>query len=400
MDYCNYKYMDSLFLDEYKAMDSLDVYSEDELKVVKVNNAVVLPCRSIDGKKHAGVLDDKGEFVALSAFYALSPVDCWGGGYEPAEEPKHIDEDVVYMGRFWRHWGHFIMDLVSRLWYVQQADDSVKIIYDGTEDMSGVYLEFMRLAGIDESRLIRVDAPTEFSSVIVPECSYKPGISCNIRYKRIFDMVAENALRESDIGDIYKGKRIYFTRRGLNLRIPLEAGEKDIEGLFRDNNYLIISPEKHTLVEQIVMLRQAGEIACVSGTLPHNMMFAGDGAHLTIIRKTNKPNYRQTDVNHIRHLKVVNVDAHISPFAVGAGGPFILDVNRNVESFFKDRGMRFKYSKFLGFWKRKLRMLWYVPLYFLRNKGVKPQVPLFDGKQFLTRDTAKKELRSFYMKRI
>ena len=400
MDCSNYKYMDSLFLDEYKAVDSLDVYSEDELEVVKVNNAVVLPCRNIGGKKRAGVLDDKGEYVGLSAFEALSPVDCWGGGYELAEEPEYIDENVMYMGRFWRHWGHFTMDLVSRLWYALEVDTSIKIVYDGEDDMSGVYLEFMRLAGIDEGRLLRVDKPTRFKSVVVPECSHKPGISCNIRYKKIFDAVAENALRESAFGDTYKGRKIYFTRTGLNLRVPLEAGEKDVENLFRDNDYMIISPEKHSLTEQIVMLRQAEEIACVSGTLPHNMMFANDGARLTIIRKTNKPNYRQTDVNQIRSLKVVNVDAHISPFAVGAGGPFILDVNRNVETFFRDNGMKFKYSRFLGFWKRKGRMLWYAPLYFLRNKGTRPQVPLFDGKEFSTRETAKKELRRFYVKRI
>lgn len=400
MDERNYKYMDSLFLDEYKAMDSLSVYSEDDLRVVKVNNAVVLPCKNIDGKKRAGVLDNKGEYVALSAFEALSPVDCWGGGYKLSDTPNRIDGDVMYMGRFWRHWGHFTMDLVSRLWYALEVDKNIKIVYDGTEDMSGVYLEFMRLAGIDANRLIRVDVPTEFSSIIVPECSHKPGISCNIRYKHIFDVVANRAEEEADCGDIYKNKKIYFTRTGLNLRVPLEAGEKDIERLFKNNDYMIISPEKYSLTEQIVMMRQARDIACVSGTLPHNMMFANDGARLTIIRKTNKPNYRQTDVNEIRHLKVVNIDAHISPFAVGAAGPFILDVNKNVEAYFTDEAMKFQYSKFLGFWKRKGRMLWYMPLYFLRNKGKKPEVPLFDGEHFTSRHGAKKALRDFYLKRI
>lgn len=400
MDYSNYKYMDSLFLEEYKAMDNLDVFSEDELRVIKVNNATVLPCKNIDGKKYAGVLDNKGKYVELSAFEALSPVDCWGGSYEISDTIAYIDEKVMYMGRFWRHWGHFIMDLVSRLWYVVEVDKSIKIVYDANADISGVYLEFMRLLGIEENRLIRVDEPTRFRSVIVPECSHKPGISCNVRYKNIFDTVCENALMESNLGNKYADAKIYFTRTGLNLRFPLEAGEKDIEKLFMNNDYLIVSPEKYSLVEQVVMLRQAKEIACVAGTLPHNMMFANDGASLIVIRKTNKPNYRQTDVNQIRKLKVTNIDAHISPFAVGAAGPFILDVNNNVKNFFEDRNMKFKYSRFLRFWKIKGRMLWYIPLYFARNKGKKPNVPLFDGKQFSTRDTAKKELFRYYFKRI
>lgn len=400
MDSCNYKYMDSLFLDEYKAMDSIDSYSEEELRCEKFHNAVLLPCKTIDGKKKAGVVDENGNYVALSAFEALSPVDCWGGAYELKGEPKLVEENVMYMGRFWKHWGHFIMDLVSRLWYAIEVDKTIKIAYDGADEISGNYLEFMRLAGIDKDRFIRVDEPTRFASVIVPEVSYKPGISCNLRYKKIFDVVASQALSESKTIDKYKDKRIYFTRTGIKMRFPIEIGEKDVEMLFADNDYLIISPEKHSLVDQITMVRVAKEIACVAGTLPHNMMFAENGANLVIIRKTNKPNYRQTDVNRVRNLHVTNVDAHISLKPVGAAGPFIIDVNGNVEGFFKDRGMKFSYNKILGFWKKKARLLWYIPLYIVRNRKSKPQVPIFDGDKFVTRETARKELFSFYIKRV
>lgn len=392
--------MDSLFLEEYKAMDSIDSYSEDELICEKFQRAVVLPCKNVDGKKKAGVVDENGDYVSLSAFKALSPVDCWGGAYELKAEPKLVEANVMYMGRFWKHWGHFIMDLVSRLWYAIEVDETIKIVYDGADEISGNYLEFMRLAGIDKDRLIRVDEPTRFNSVVVPEASFKPGISCNIRYKNIFDVVANQALAESDTIEKYKDKNIYFTRTGIKMRFPLEVGEKDIEGLFESNGYMIISPEKHSLVDQITMVRVASEIACVAGTLPHNMMFAKDGASLVIIRKTNKPNYRQTDVNRIRSLRVTNVDAHISLKPVGAAGPFIIDVNKNVERFFKDRGMRFSYNKFLGFWKRKARLLWYIPLYIVRNRKSKPQVPIFDGEKFVTRERASKELFSFYIKRV
>lgn len=400
MDYCDYKYMDHLFLEEYKLSERKDVRSDRKLKIENVEHAIVLPCKEVDGKKCAGVLDSEKQYVTLSAFEALSPIDCWGGDYELQDTPNYIDEDVIYMGRFWKHWGHFIMDQVSRLWYAMESEPSLKIVYDGKEEISGVYLEFMRLAGIDANRFIRVDVPTCFRNVIIPECSYKPGIFVHEKYKMIFHTVSKQAMSEFEILDKYKDCKIYFTRTGLNLRVPIEVGEKDIEKLFLDNGYKIISPEKYSLTEQIVMYRQAGEIACVSGTIPHNMMFADDGAKIVIIRKTNKPNYRQNDINVIKKLKVTNVDAHISPFAVGAGGPFILDINENVRQYFSDRGMKYPNSAFVGFWKRKARFLWYIPFYFLRNRGKKREVPLFDGEKFTTRDSAKKELRRFYMKRL
>lgn len=400
MDVCDYRYMDRLFLDEFKAMDSLNVTSSKELKVTKVSNGVIIPYKNVDGIKYAGVVNHKGAYEELSKFEALSPVDSWEGAYDIGTNIEHIEENVIYMGRFWKHWGHFIMDMVSRLWYAIEIDKTTKIVYDGDTDISGVYLEFMKLAGIEKERLLRVDKPVRFNNIIVPECSYKPGISCNIRYKNIFDVVANNAMKEQNIEKVYQGEKIYFTRTGIKNRVPLEVGEKDIEKIFRDNGYRIISPERYSLVQQIVMIRQAEEIACVAGTLPHNMMFAKDESKLTIVRKTNKPNYRQTDVNNIRGLKVTNVDAHISPLAVGPAGPFILDINENVKRYFADRNMVVNFSGFKSFWKRKARLLWYIPLYVTRNFRRKREIPLFDGKGFGTRPEAKKELFRFYWKRF
>lgn len=130
----------------------------------------------------------------------------------------------------------------------------------------------------------------------------------------------------------YKGECIYFTRRQLGNKIPMEIGEKEIEDLFRKNGYLVVAPEKCSLLEQIMLIRESSKVACLSGTLPHNMMFAKDGAELCILRKTNKPNYRQVDVNAIRNLKVVNIDAHISLKAVGPAGSFIVDYNQNIKA--------------------------------------------------------------------
>lgn len=400
MDICNYKYMDNLFLEEYKMMEGRNVYSKEKLRVEKIDNAIILPYKVAGSKKCAGVIKDNSSYIELSAFEALSPVDSWAGGYTPDDIPEYIDEKVMYMGRYWKQWGHFIMDLVSRLWYAMEIDKTIKIVYDGESDMSGVYAEFMRLAGIEASRLIRINKPTRFSSVIVPECSYNPGIKYTDAFKRIFDTVSENATMENNFGNKYLDRKIYFTRTGIKTPTPIELGERDIEKQFAGNGYLIISPEKHSLVEQIAMIRQAKEIACVAGTLPHNMIFGKDGSSLTIVRKTNKPNYRQADVNNMRGLKVTQVDAHISPMPVGASGPFILDINDNFRAFFQDKGMTINDSRLLRFWKRKGRMLWYISFYIARNRGKKHQVPIFDGSKFSTKPDAKKSLFRFYAKRV
>ena len=50
----------------------------------------------------------------------------------------------------------------------------------------------------------------------------------------------------------------------------------------RANGFVIVSPEQLSLPEQIATIRLASEVACLSGTLPHTMMFARDGAKLTV----------------------------------------------------------------------------------------------------------------------
>lgn len=406
MDSVEYKYMDSLFLSNYKKMDELKIYTTTSLQIEYVENGIVLPCRNINGEKRAGVIDKKGSYVEISKFEALSDVDSWGGSYAfDNENISYYDENVIYMGRFWKHWGHFLMDLISRLWFILEDEykklyKNCRIVYDSSEDICGGYLEILKLLGIEEKQLFRIEKPTQFSKVIVPDCSFKPGIMLNEKFKEMYNFIIKNALQKCDNIDLYKNKNIYFTRKNQRAKVPMEIGEDAIERIFEQNGYLIIAPEQHSVVEQISMVHMAKRIVCVSGTLPHNMVFAHDGEELVIIRKTNKPNYRQTGIDEMRNLKVITVDAHVSLKAVGASGPFILDINKNVRNFCKDNHYKIKRSKVKQFFTRKGYVLWYIPVWWARNHGKKPRVPLFDGKKFVTEKGAERKLFQYYLKRI
>ena len=112
MDNNHFKYMDSLFLDEFKLLEELDICSKDELEVVEKENATILTYKVSGNQKLAGVIDENGVYVNISSFDALSPVDSWGGTYILNTKQEHIHETVVYFGRFWKHWGYFLMDMV------------------------------------------------------------------------------------------------------------------------------------------------------------------------------------------------------------------------------------------------------------------------------------------------
>ena len=85
------------------------------------SGALPLPLRGgfglLFGK--GGVVDEKGDYVALSAIPGRVE-----GGYD-TENPEYRDEKVVYCGYIVNHWGHFLIEAVTRLWYFLENDPTI-----------------------------------------------------------------------------------------------------------------------------------------------------------------------------------------------------------------------------------------------------------------------------------
>lgn len=93
---------------------------EEPLKVITLNNAVVLPRKEAVEQQDSsawmgigGVLDEKGEFVRLSGIEGFRENEgklVFGGSYAYEGNPMYKDEEVLYMGAFQPHWGHFLLE--------------------------------------------------------------------------------------------------------------------------------------------------------------------------------------------------------------------------------------------------------------------------------------------------
>ena len=86
-------------------------------------NATVLPLRRradfglLFGK--GGVVDENGQYVPMSAIPGRVE-----GSYA-VENPEFRDEKVVYCGYLVNHWGHFLIEGVTRLWYFLENDPTI-----------------------------------------------------------------------------------------------------------------------------------------------------------------------------------------------------------------------------------------------------------------------------------
>ena len=87
---------------------------KQSLAVWQGKNATILPLREVVNEGLlfglGGVADENGQYVELSGF-----PERIGKGYA-FENPVYKDEKVVYCGYLVNHWGHFLIEGVTRLW--------------------------------------------------------------------------------------------------------------------------------------------------------------------------------------------------------------------------------------------------------------------------------------------
>ena len=299
--------------------------------------ATILPLRRdpsfglLFGK--GGVVDCQGQYVDLSAIPGRVQ-DAY-----PFQAPDCREETVVYCGYMVNHWGHFLIEGVTRLWYFLEQDTSVdKYVFfldEGEQrQIQGNYREFFQLLGIWD-KLEFINRPTTFRRVIVPELGIHMRQGYTPKLLGVFDRIAENVRPQPDWET---PEKIYFSRSQFQKGQPFEFGFDALDNFFAKNGYTILYPEKVPLSRMIHYIRSCQVVATLSGSLPHNMLFGRSGQKVEIIERLVISDDNQTDVNRMRDLDVVYVDANIPVYTIDFVGPFIMGYTPELQRFAQDRG--------------------------------------------------------------
>ncbi len=299
--------------------------------------ATILPLRRdpsfglLFGK--GGVVDCQGQYVDLSAIPGRVQ-DAY-----PFQAPDCREETVVYCGYMVNHWGHFLIEGVTRLWYFLEQDASVdKYVFfldEGEQrQIQGNYREFFQLLGIWD-KLEFINRPTTFRRVIVPELGIHMRQGYTPKLLGVFDRIAENVRPQPDWET---PEKIYFSRSQFQKGQPFEFGFDALDNFFAKNGYTILYPEKVPLSRMIHYIRSCQVVATLSGSLPHNMLFGRSGQKVEIIERLVISDDNQTDVNRMRDLDVVYVDANIPVYTIDFVGPFIMGCTPELQRFAQDRG--------------------------------------------------------------
>lgn len=336
---------------------------EVKLGVKQVPNGIILPAKKDESDcpklwAIGGVVDQEFHFVNESDSGYL-----FGGNYEIDEDyVNYIDEEVIFFGPYIQHWGHFICDQISRLWYIIDNPQKYKIAYCGynfgvgNTEISGNYLQLLEQLGIREEQLINIQNPTKFKNIIIPEFSFVGGNYYTEEFKKLINHITDNVLES--MKNEKCPERIYFSRRKLCM--DKEYGEENLENLLAKNNFEIFYPEKLSFMQQVFLINNCKFMATISGSIAHNLMFSKYNNDILIFNKCKGINNYQLVVDELTTSKVTYIDSYKNYLPILFGtGPFIIDINKYVKKCFSFFNLKFYSPK-----KNTIKMLmWYIKKY-------------------------------------
>lgn len=275
---------------QWEACCQVKSFSSEPLKVQKITDGTILPVREIPDPciepiYEGGVVDRDGKFVAGTIRISRDNPGYLAvvRGYEvSAEGLEESREDVIYGGMASYHFGHFLVESMARLWYVLQGSDEKKKIVFITNGRPGAWMRtFLELLGISWDRVVILDRrPVKFASVTVPEeAVHSWGHFFTDEYRQIYARIRKRVEPEAH-------KRLYLTHRNFKGQIKC-CNEEYFEDYFAAKGFLVVSPEKYSLQEQIALLKGAEEVACMVSTLSHLILFAEPHTKLIMLTRTS-----------------------------------------------------------------------------------------------------------------
>lgn len=331
-------------------------------------NAYILPHK----KDHSvwgigGVLDEMGNYVVNSGYDGWFP---FGGKYDFDESQiSFYDEDIIWFGIFTYHWGHFLVDNVSRMWYVVNNYNNERIAYVSKgKEIDSNFEDFFIKLGIPAKNLLPIKKPSKFRRVIIPEYS-KTDYKYFSEFTHIFEKVISVALNQSK--PIHLKSKVYLSRLSFRDAQNKEFGEKRIEDFFVEQGFLVLYPEKMSLTEQIVMINNSDTIACINGTIPLNICFLENkNLELIVLNKSAIPHSNLFDFQKIFKISKVSYfdifNKRYDKYVKSLGnGPFVLQLTKELVEYvsktpnydYLNNGMTYKVQEKIFFYKRLFILL-------------------------------------------
>lgn len=349
--------LDYLYREESRAeVERLiqDYSRTDPLKVIEVDHGVVLPRIPPENKEKynwmgkGGVVDKNGGYVDLSGIRHINQdAFVFGGKYDLNENDiPYRDEEVVYIGPLFNHWGHFIYEFITRLWYFLEHKQ-YKLVYCGwgfePQKLHGAYQRFFELLGIEQNQLVDIRTPIRYRKIIVPEQCYLRRKYYTEKYRELLDTVASHI----EVNNLMPSDKVYFSRQTISKTFSgwqREYGESTLIKTLKKNGYLILDPADLSLDEQIYYMKHCETLAVITSSTAADTVFMNPGTNRIYFKKSFYMDDDLAQIDQFTEASDVSViDCYFEPIkrykADHPSGPHLIGGTIPVRRFLKENHM-------------------------------------------------------------
>lgn len=329
----NNKYMRPLKAKNLDSLYSKYIDRTGKLGCRKLSNISITPV----GHTGEGFIEEKENWI-LDDCNMVAEI-------KTAETGQEIrDQRVLYCGFMRCEWGHFLVNSMSRLWYIIKNPDEYfdKFVFCLPSSiqftLTGNFKELLTILGIID-KVEFINEATAFREVLVPDLSWSLQKHYSEEFNLVYDTVCSRILVADNRTDSNRPKRVFFTRSGLSKARLSEIGIEMLDDFFRRNGFEIIYPERLSLSDMVYILHYADLVAGASGTTVHNILFGRKGQKLVIAERNVINNDFQPGINLARKLDVTYIDSFLTVNSVNSGlGPFFYYYSTGMADFAGDNG--------------------------------------------------------------
>jgi capsular polysaccharide biosynthesis protein len=204
----------------------------------------------------------------------------------PAER---FDKCAVYLGHYSGHYGHFLLETLSRFWPLGRLAFNAVIAHPfihttpppSTFEPAAVSFRSFR---IDPGRLRIVDRPLRVERLLVPSSLFDINYRAHEDLIHVYRRIAEHCTRwrrrrSSDL-------RVYLSRsrfRSHQSEVRSIANEVEIEAVFQQAGFHVVHPQLLGFADQVRLYARASVLAGLSGSALHNSVFTKPGTRVITI---------------------------------------------------------------------------------------------------------------------
>lgn len=301
----------------YQCNNSLEILhsknyvNETPIGFQVINNGFILPLkRETTVTFLGGVVDSSKKFVAGLMRHHDKPN--WNPNCIKSYEFDDFltsDDSVIFGGVIIPQFGHFLIDSLSRIWFVVKNKDALqkyKIIFTlvGSTIPSYIY-ETLELLGIKQEQVVFIKTVTKFKEIIIPDQSGYTGHYIHKEFLTIYEEMLSNSLK------VFKGetyKKIFLSRAKCKTGYKL-IGEEFFSEFYSNHGFKVIYTDEMSMIEKVALIGSADEIVTTCGTISLYSLFVRNDCKVTLLgRNYNDVPNCQIIVNSAKNYECYIVD--------------------------------------------------------------------------------------------